>query len=161
MQYGGMWSAAGVSGCGDAANQGKAFITVGSGTEQAWDISALSLCHSGSSCPPVTHTFTDGSFMVPQCDNPTTTITKTLGRGTISSPVDPSMATGFRGEVEFSDDTFDGSDLYEATVEVSCGGAAVSSDAAAVRLACANTIGTNTCHQVLCIMAPQRSPLWH
>jgi hypothetical protein len=96
----------------------------------------------------VQRTFDDGSFMVPQCEVPTTTVTKTLGRGTVTVANDPSAQTGFRGELEFSDDTFDGSDVYEATVEVSCAGAAVSADTASVRLACANTIGTSTCHQV-------------
>ena len=70
-QYGGQWSAAGVSSCGDAQYQGKAYITVGSGTEQVWDISALAQCHSGSSCPPVQQTFDYGSFNVPQCEGMT------------------------------------------------------------------------------------------
>ena len=40
-------------------------------------------------------------------------MTQTLGRGVVTVPTHPSQATGFRGEVEFSDDTFNGADIYE------------------------------------------------
>ena len=150
LQYGGQWGAAG-SGCGDI--NGKAYVSVDGGAEAEWDISSLAQCTSGASCPPTTLNLNTvpglAAFRVPECDGATTTVTKTAGRGEITIPVHPNAGNGFRGEVEFNDNTFDGREAYSAEVTVSCGGGAPAGVAAGhtYRLACANTIGTGTCHQ--------------
>ena len=143
IQYGGQWGAAG-QGCGDLA--GKAYVAVNGGAEQEWDISALGLCSSGAACPPVTLQL-GAAFAVPECEQPITTVEQTAGRGSVTVPVHPSAGNGYRGEVEFNDNTFDGRDVYAANIQVSCGAGATPSVSHGVRLACANTVGTGTCHQ--------------
>ena len=149
LQYGGQWGAAG-SGCGDLA--GKALVSVDGGAEAEWDISSLAQCTSGSSCPPTTLNLNSvpglAAFRVPECDGAITSVTKTAGRGDITVPVQASAGNGFRGEIEFNDNTFNGPDTYSVEVTVSCGGAPAGVAAGhTYRLACANTIGTGTCHQ--------------
>ena len=117
IQYGGQWGAAG-QGCGDLA--GKALVSVNGGAEQEWDISALAQCSSGASCPPVTLDL-GAAFVVPECAMPITTVEKTAGRGAINVPTHPSAGNGYRGEVEFDDNSYDGRDVYAANVLVSCG----------------------------------------
>ena len=157
MQYGGQWSAAGAMNCGAEELAGQAFVSVGGGDEVAWDISALSRCSSGASCPPVTIDFNsvyagETGFRVPECEGAQTTVTQTRGRGQVSAPVHPSAGNGYRGEIELNDNAVSGEsngpDIYEASVTVSCPSGSPSGSATAhYRLACANTIGTGTCHQ--------------
>ena len=60
LQYGGNWGAAGNADLCPEDYNGKAYVS-----EQEWDISGLQACTPGSTCP-VSKTFTDTRFMVPQ-----------------------------------------------------------------------------------------------
>ena len=117
LQYGGVWGAAG-TGCG--AMNGKAIVSVNGKHATTWDISALAHCQSGHSCPPVSLDLAAQGFKAPECASVVTTVKKTAGRGAITVPVQPSAGNSFRGEIEFNDNNFDGRQVYEAQIKVSC-----------------------------------------
>ena len=114
FQYGGQYSAAGTHGSCPDRYIGKAYIN-----SVEWDISSLAQCEQGVGCP-VSSTFTDPQFMVPDgCASYDMTATKNGGRGIVSS-FPPSRESSFRGELEISDDGFSGADVYDVTVTVTC-----------------------------------------
>ena len=109
----GMYSAAGAHGDCPAEYQGKAYVD-----DQIWDISGLSTCHSGSTCA-VSTSYTSPTFSVPTgCAAVHSQVVKNSGRGYVSSPVDPTVGNGFRGEIEIIDDP-PSSGVYDLTVAVS------------------------------------------
>lgn len=85
-----------------------------------WDISGLQHCRGGKSCPPVSLDLAAQGFRVPECAKVVTSVKKTAGRGKITVPVHPSSGNAYRGEVEFSDDGFDGRQVYTAIITVRC-----------------------------------------
>lgn len=135
FQYGGQYSAAGTHGSCPDRYIGKAYIN-----SVEWDISSLAQCEQGAGCP-VSSTFTDPQFMVPDgCGTYAMTATKTGGRGIVTS-FPPSRESSFRGELEFSDDGFSGADVYDVMVTVTCQGSAAvgginTAGAHNVRLSC-------------------------
>ena len=90
-------AAAGVHASCPDRYHGRAFVN-----NVEWDISALSQCEQGVGCP-VSKTFTDPFFMVPDgCSSIQMTATAAGGRGVVNS-FPPTRASAFRGELEISD----------------------------------------------------------
>ena len=112
FQYGGQYSATGTHG---DCPQGTSGVAVVDGTPI--DISALSACTTGTSCPPVQ--IAPANFAMPTgCQEMQTTVEKTAdavqvynsarpdlitNRGDVTVPVHPSGTNGWRGEVEITD----------------------------------------------------------
>ena len=108
------YSAAGTHGSCPDRFKHKAYIN-----EQEWDISSLAQCEQGIGCP-VSNTFTDEMFMVPQgCSTIEMTAQKNGGRGIVTS-IPPTRPSGYRGELEISDDGFGAADVYDVTVTLTC-----------------------------------------
>ena len=114
LQYGEQYAAAGShTSCPDRY-LGRAYVN-----NVEWDISTLQQCEQGIGCP-VSHTFTDPQFMVPQgCSTIDMQVTKNAGRG-IATSYPPTRASSFRGEVELSDEGFGGADVMDVTVTLTC-----------------------------------------
>ena len=114
-RYGGQYSAAGQHASCPERYIGKAYVN-----SQEWDISGMAQCEQGVGCP-VSETYTDAQFMVPMgCDQITMDAQKTGGRGIVNSFA-PTRASGYRGELEISDDGFGGADVFDITVTLTCG----------------------------------------
>ena len=74
------------------AYQGTAFVG-----DEPWDISSLQSCAPGSTCP-VSSTFTDEHFMIPQgCQSVSVNLIQNSVRGQLTSQP-PTAANGWRGE---------------------------------------------------------------
>jgi hypothetical protein len=83
-------------------------------------------------------------FAVPDsCAAIHTQVVKNDGRGFVTLPVEPTVGNGLRGEVEIFDDPA-GPGVYDITVTLSCVGTATPPT---VRLGCAHSVGTGSCHQ--------------
>jgi len=153
FQYGGQYSATGQHSDCPAAMLGKAAVD-----GVVHDISALSSCTSGTSCPPVQ--VAPANFAMPTgCQEMRTTAEKSpdatavyntdrpdliTNRGEVTIPVHPSASNAWRGEVEITD--FDGGAVaYDIVVSITCMG--TSSSDADVRLSCTAGAGTDRCHQ--------------
>ena len=68
----------------------------------------------------MSNTFTDEMFMVPQgCSTIEMTAQKNGGRGIVTS-IPPTRPSGYRGELEISDDGFGAADVYDVTVTLTC-----------------------------------------
>ena len=139
IAYGGQYSAAGTHGSCPERYQGRAYVN-----QQEWDISDLGQCQQGVGCP-VSRTYTDQQFEVPMgCASINMQATKNGGRGTITS-FPPTRASGYRGELEISDDGFGGADVFDVTVTLTCQNVGIQSGisggstaASNVRLSCAH-----------------------
>jgi hypothetical protein len=118
--YGGHWAAPGAANSCPDRFKGKAYVN-----SVEWDISAMGACQQGVGCP-VSKTFTDHQFTVPQGCAAITMQTQTnSGRGsTISYP--PTRSSSYRGELEIDDSVgptcpgCDGSFVYDVTVTLTC-----------------------------------------
>ena len=112
FQYGGQYSATGQHSDCPAAMLGKAAVD-----GVVHDISALSSCTSGTSCPPV-QVAPDNFAMPTGCQEMQTTVEKSsdavavynadrpdliTNRGDVTIPVHPMASNGWRGEVEITD----------------------------------------------------------
>ena len=136
IAYGGQYSAAGTHASCPERFIGRAYVN-----SVEWDISDLAQCEQGIGCP-VSSTFTDLQFNVPDgCLTYGMTAQKNGGRGIVTS-FPPTRENSYRGELEISDDGFGGADVFDVTVTVTCqngGGAASftgSTGSQNVRLSC-------------------------
>ena len=152
FQYGGQYSATGTHGDCPAGTQGVAVVD-----DIPHDISALSACHTGTSCPPVQVAPPD--FAMPTgCQEMQIVVEKNPGatqlynpdrpdlitnRGDVTVPTHPTAANGWRGEVEITD-TQSGAVAYDIMVTITCMGTATDTN---VRLGCTHTPGSSNCHQ--------------
>ena len=138
ISFGGMFSAAGAHGSCPEEYRGTAYVD-----DQAWDISALSSCVSGSTCE-VSTAYTSATFSVPTgCAEVHSQVVKNSGRGYVSTPVNPTSNNGWRGEVEIVDDP-GAAGVYDLSVTLTCAGQATPPT---VRLGCTHNAGTGSCHQ--------------
>jgi hypothetical protein len=116
LAHGGQWNPPGHHGSCPERMRGRAYVN-----NQEWDISALGDCEQGVSCP-VSKTFTDEMFMVPQgCATIAMDAILNAGRGHIQS-FQPTRASSFRGEIEIDDSGFGAADVYDITVRARRGG---------------------------------------
>ena len=139
IQYGGQYSAAGQHGSCPDRYHGKAYIN-----SAEWDITALGACQAGGHCP-VSPTFTDEQFEVPQgCASVAVTTTTMRGRGVVTNEA-PSAGNGWRGSLRISDPA-GGANVYDVRVSLTCAGGATGTPLTPVRLSCTHTFGTDSCH---------------
>ena len=131
LQYGGNWGAAGDANLCPEDYVGKAYVA-----NQEWDISGLQACQPGSTCP-VSSTFTDPRFTVPQgCALIQTQVTQNTVRGQITV-TEPSTNNGFRGELHLSD-PYMGAAVFDFTISLTCLQSAPHRN---VRLSCLHNAG--------------------
>jgi hypothetical protein len=139
IQYGGQYSAAGTHGDCPDRYRGRAYI----GSAQ-WDITALADCTPGGHCP-VSPTFTDEQFEVPQgCTQMTATATTMRGRGQVTTEA-PAAGNGWRGALHISDPD-GGAAVYDVRVRLQCLGGDTGTPQTPVRLTCTHNFGTSSCH---------------
>ena len=152
FQYGGQYSATGTHGDCPQHTQGVAMVN-----GQQHDISALSACSSGTSCPPVQVAPQDFS-MPTGCQEMQMTAEKSTdatavynqdrpdlitNRGDVTVPTHPTALNGWRGEVEITDHD-GGAVAYDIVVTITCMGTGTDTN---VRLGCTHQVGTTNCHQ--------------
>ena len=102
---------------------------------------------------PVSRTFTDPQFLTPMgCQNILMTAQKNSGRGVVTTFA-PTIGSGYRGELEISDEGFGNADVYDVTVTLECQGAAgphgngnQATPIRPVRLSCTHNTQTDSCH---------------